>query len=58
MGMIINVLIAAGMTYWILAGEEIAMTDPLGFVLFLALLNSFEIARLHRKMNQRGDNSE
>ncbi len=53
MGMIINALIAAGMTYWILAGEEITMTDPLGFVLFLGLLNSFEIARLHRKMNQR-----
>lgn len=46
-GTIINAVVAAGVTYWILAGKEITITDPLGFVLFIVLLNSFEIARLH-----------
>ncbi len=52
-GTIINALVAAGMTYWIFVGEELTMTDPLGIVVFVVLLNSFEIARLHRKMNKK-----
>ncbi len=51
-GTLINALLAVGITYWIIDGEELTMTAPLSFVLFLVLLNSFEIGRLLRKVNQ------
>lgn len=50
-GIIINALIALGITYWFLGGEELTVADPLGIILFLALLTSLELSRLHRKVD-------
>lgn len=51
-GLLFNMLFALGVTYWILKDDELILFGPLGLVLFMVVFNSFEIGRLHRKINQ------